>query len=291
MWVLLALIGAFGSATGDAIGKRLLGGNINILFLGGAQFLLSGLLLSIVVFYVGIPVLSASFWWAVLATVLINVAAQYLTFQALKIADISVISPMIAFTPVFLILTAFVMLHELPSLRGAVGILLVVIGSYVLNTAFFTEPFAEVWKRFRHSRAVLYMLGVAFLFSISSVFDKVASLTSSPLFASAAIHVLLGLCFFILLYAFSHTSIGTGTLRVKTFAPWLFLLGSVTAVSAWASNTALTMEIVPYVISVKRTSMLFAVLYGALLFKEVQIPSRFLGASIMLVGVVLIAFS
>lgn len=49
-------------------------------------------------------------------------------------------------------------------------------------------------------------------------------------------------------------------------------------------NLAFTMEIVPYVASLKRLSILFVVIYGALIFKEKNIMRRSLGALIMLIG-------
>jgi len=43
-----------------------------------------------------------------------------------------------------------------------------------------------------------------------------------------------------------------------------------------------------YMISVKRTSLLFGVLLGAILFKEREIRERLTGAGIMMCGVLLI---
>jgi uncharacterized membrane protein len=42
------------------------------------------------------------------------------------------------------------------------------------------------------------------------------------------------------------------------------------------------------VISLKRTSLLFGVMYGALLFKEEKIKERLIGSVIMITGVLLI---
>jgi len=53
-------------------------------------------------------------------------------------------------------------------------------------------------------------------------------------------------------------------------------------------NTAYTMAIVPYVVSIKRTSILISVLMGGLIFKEKQLGKRLLAVLIMLAGVILI---
>lgn len=44
-----------------------------------------------------------------------------------------------------------------------------------------------------------------------------------------------------------------------------------------------------YMVSVKRTSLLFGVLLGALLFKETHIGQRLAGAAIMLAGFAMVA--
>jgi len=51
---------------------------------------------------------------------------------------------------------------------------------------------------------------------------------------------------------------------------------------------AITLVIVPYMVSIKRTSSIFGVLYGKFMFKEKNIKQRFLGAAIMLIGAALI---
>ncbi len=54
---------------------------------------------------------------------------------------------------------------------------------------------------------------------------------------------------------------------------------------------AISMTDVAYMISVKRTSLLFSVLYGHFLFGEEDITQRLLGSSIMVMGVILITLS
>jgi len=55
--------------------------------------------------------------------------------------------------------------------------------------------------------------------------------------------------------------------------------------------TAVSLGIVSYVISIKRTSILFTVLFGFFIFKERNIRSRLMGAIIMILGVLLITLS
>mgnify|MGYP000474666247 CR=1 FL=1 len=51
---------------------------------------------------------------------------------------------------------------------------------------------------------------------------------------------------------------------------------------------AVQLVIVPYMISIKRTSSIFGFLYGKFVFKEKNIKERLTGALIMLIGAGLI---
>ena len=126
-----------------------------------------------------------------------------------------------------------------------------------------------------------YMLLVAFIYSLSSNFDKMVVTSSDAFFGSGVIYMITGILFFIIA-------------MVKTNNPlreyWrsghkLILLGAITVGEAATVNTALTLQIVPYVISLKRVSILFSVFFGGILFQEKKMLQKGIGALIMVVGV------
>jgi uncharacterized membrane protein len=67
-----------------------------------------------------------------------------------------------------------------------------------------------------------------------------------------------------------------------------FLIGMVITLIAISVNIALSMQIVPYVISVKRLNALFSVAFGILIFKETNFRRKVYGASIMALGAIII---
>lgn len=283
VWYIFAIGGAFFDATFYAAVKKGLK-NIDQYVLASGVFLLSAMMLLLISFVNGLPELGPAFYSAVTASAVLNLIAAVLYFRALKITDLSLAVPMISFTPVFLILTSFLMLGEFPTAFGILGIFLIVAGSYTKNIKenikHPLEPFREIFR----NKGVFYMLVVAFIFSLTSNFDKVVVLNSDPIFASSLVHLFLGLSFMVL------ASVNGGKIRtnfrknIRNFFP----IGVVTVFSALTLNTALTMEIVPYVISLKRLSILFAVLYGGLAFKEKNMMKRTIAALLMLIGVFLI---
>jgi len=79
-----------------------------------------------------------------------------------------------------------------------------------------------------------------------------------------------------------------GQVRVKPLE--LLATGFLEAVTCVCQMQALSLAIVPYVISVKRMSAVFAVLLGWLALGEGNVRERLAGAALMVLGVFLIAF-
>jgi uncharacterized membrane protein len=71
--------------------------------------------------------------------------------------------------------------------------------------------------------------------------------------------------------------------------PMLAAMGFFNAIGIIFQMQALTLAFVVQVIAIKRTSVLMGVLFGHFLFKEKDIQQRFLGAGIMILGVLFIS--
>jgi len=290
LWFILALLGAFFDASYYAALKKYLQ-KIDENALAAGALLISFVILMTMALFRGLPTINTTFIMAIIANAILDIISIKLYLKALKYTDLSLALPMISFTPIFLILTSFIILGEIPSYGGVLGILLIVIGSYLLNFKkekySLSQPFQEIW----HNKGLFYMLIVAFIYSLTSVFDKVVMINSDPYFGSALLRLLPGLFFLGLAIKQRKRQ------SVKQNKPseswikkvWPFLIsGVITALAAITINIALTMQIVPYVISIKRVSILLGVIYGGLLFKENHIWQRLLGGIVMIMGVVII---
>jgi len=298
-WFPLALLGAISQATYSFSVKVLLRW-IPPFFLAGYSFLTASLVLFSLILASGIPPLGPGLVPAVAATVIINTVATILFYRALSTTDLSLCVPMLAFTPLFLILTSFIILGEIPSPAGAAGIFLVAAGAFLLTqksghgqSASLLTPFLTL----RHDRGVRSMLIVAFLYSLSVNYDKEVVINSSPLFGSALIFFLLAIIFLLI-------AVSTGTTcsfaakepdPVPSHPPFPYsrfftygAVGMILATEGISINTAYTMAIVPYVITIKRLSIFFSVLFGGLLLHEQYIRGRMLGAVVMITGAVVI---
>lgn len=311
IWSLLALTGAIAQAA-YSTGVKMLLPKVSPFFLAGSSFLVASGVLFVFSSLVGFPVLSPGFLPAVAVTVAINILATILSYRALAISDLSLCLPMLAFTPVFLLLTSFLILGEVPTLPGIHGICLVAAGSYLMAvrkdpscSSALLDPFFTLSR----DAGVRMMLAVAFLYSISVNYDKVVVETAGPIFGSAVVLGLLGMSFLagagigllkgegLVIHPGSSHGIGPLMGKERVFNPGtsrgigllLLALGLILALEAVSVNLAYTQSIVPYVISIKRLSIFFAVLFGGFFLSEGGIRQRAAGSLVMVAGTVLIA--
>lgn len=306
LWILLALLGAVTNAAYFIIVKKYIAA-IDPRILTGIGFTLGGCLLFAVSALRGFPVPGPEFFPAVAITVILNILGLNLIFKALSSSDLSLSVPMLSFTPAILIGTSYVILHEAPSLFGFFGICIIVSGSYVLNISAEHEHFLDPVRSMMRNRGSWYMLIVAFLFAISINFDKIAMLNSDPFFGMALTVISIGIAF-LLISAYSHlvsrkryadlsshtmTPAGlqgppTRAFPLEQFTGLSLLIGLFVAIEAASVNVAYTLQIVPYVIAIKRLSIIFMVLYGTIVFSEGEPGKRGMGATLMVAGAIII---
>jgi uncharacterized membrane protein len=243
------------------------------------------------VFYFGIPELGNDFFLILMISGILNALALILYIRAIKLSDISITMPLLAFTPFFLLLTSPFIVHESPSSIGLLGVVLVVVGSYILNISKLKEGFFEPFKALINDKGAKLMFFVAILWSITSNIDKIGIGKSSSIFWGFSVYAVMVL----FIFPFAVVRFLKGYSRSKHFVldnTWLYAAaGLFHVIVMYSQYAALKLALVSYVISVKRASAIFSVIFGFLIFKEKGFKERLLGVSIMVAGVIIIAFS
>ncbi len=185
-----------------------------------------------------------------------------------------------------MIVVSFTVLGEKVSFQGGAGILIIAAGSYMLNIDGWRkgllEPFRAIWRE----QGSLLMIGVAVLYSITSSMGKMAIEHSSPLFFAATYFIALNI-------VLAPIALIRGKGDLKSFLQknnyrTLITPGICYALMVITHMSAMNLTKVAYMISVKRTSLLIAVFYGHVLFREKNIRGRLLGAALMFTGFVLV---
>jgi drug/metabolite transporter (DMT)-like permease len=303
LWILLALLGAVTNAAYFIIIKKYIA-VLDPRLLTGLGFTGGGCLLFAFSALHGFPSHGPDFFPAVTITTILNILGLFLIFRALSASDLSLSVPLLSFTPVILIGTSSVLLKEMPSLSGVFGICIIVSGSYVLNIAAGYHHFLDPVRSMVQNRGSWYMLIVAFLFAVSINFDKVTLLNSDPFFGMALTVLSIGIAF-LLVSAYSpiagrrsppdrspHGPDQEDSPK-RAFSPvhltaLSLLIGLCVAIEAASINIAYSLQIVAYVIALKRLSIIFMVLYGTIVFSEHEIAQRVMGAALMVSGAIII---
>lgn len=245
----------------------------------------------------------AGIFWPLVATAAMNLVLQHSEMKALKLEDASLVAPMGAASPLFALLSGFLLLHELPTPAGWVGVALLSLGSYVLNVS---KPVAQAvdgivrtgtakhihtlknflrpWFALGKSRGVqLALLGAA-LGSVSINFDKMVAVHTPPFFLPGVVFTTLGICSLL----FVRSADLPKTFSKKDLA-WLLLSPILFAGALFLFVTALSYGQASYSSALRRAGILFVVLLAGPLLKERGHPERIWGGAIMAVGAVLLA--
>jgi drug/metabolite transporter (DMT)-like permease len=302
LWVILAIIGAISNSAYYIIIKNHITDR-DPRILTALGMLISAVLLLFISAAQGFPLIGPEYYSAVIISGILNIIGLSLIFRALESSDLSLSMPMLSFTPVFLIGTSYLLLHEVPSVAGAVGICIIVSGSYVLNISGEHKHLLDPVKSMVQNRGSWYMLIVAFLFAASINYDKIAMLNSDPVFGMAFTLLIISGAFAVIV-ALSNRSAGRSLqlpvdwdqcpsghqkpVSLRLYLVPAIMAGIFVTAECISISIAYTLQIAPYVIAIKRLGIIFMVLYGTLLCAEGEIRTRLLGSVLMVSGAVII---
>jgi drug/metabolite transporter (DMT)-like permease len=283
LWPILAILTALCESLKDLFGKKSLRTADEYLVAWTLGALAVPVLVP-VLFITGLPAIGPEFWWALLVSGGINALASILYIKAIKQSDLSVTVPLVTVTPLFLLATSPLIVGEFPNLGGVAGIVLIVLGSYMLNIRERHRGYLAPFRALLSQPGPKLMLVVAFIWSISGTVDKIGVLNSSPIFWAFAVRLFIAI-----------TLLPVMLRRPRPTTPmlpadrWqLLAVGFFAALTVIFQNTAITLTLVAYVIAIKRTSAVMSVLFGHFILGEKNLRERLLGATIMVLGVVVI---
>jgi len=288
-WLSLTLICAFALASADALTKRALPDR-DVRELTLVRFTVPGVLLLPWLLAHPLPAFPVAFWLWMAALLPAEIVAMLLYQRAIRDHPLALTVPYLAFTPGLVAVIGWVVLGETVSATGLAGILLIVFGGWLLNIrrtvgdGFWRQvaaPLAVVWQ----NPGSRQMLGVAVIYAFTAVGGKHAMAYGTPETFGALYFALLGL---LTLLVFGMTN--PTRLNVIPERPLAVLgVGALMAVMVVTHFMAISMVEAAYMIAVKRTSLLFGILYGALLFREANLGRNLVAGTLMVAGVALVA--
>jgi uncharacterized membrane protein len=228
----------------------------------------------------GVPAVDWRIAYVFICSPPIEVVALVLYMRALQISPMYRTLPFLAFTPLLLILTSWIMVGEKVTMWGTLGIVCVVMGTYSLYFKpgqYVLEPIKAIMS----DKGSLFMLAVALLYSITANFGKMGVLYSSPSFFGAVYFTILALILVVWSMLVDNVA--------RIFTKEIMLIGVTQGIMITFHMLALEIAPVSYMISVKRSSMLFGIIFGAIFFGEKNLLQHSIAAMVILAGIGLIS--
>lgn len=285
-WLWLTLYSAFAIASADAATKRYFS-DAEVWETAVVRFALGGLFVLPFALVMVEPPNAAAFWGWMALLLPLDIAGVQLYIRALVSAPLSHTLPYLAFTPVFTALSGWLLLGEAVSPWGLAGIVVVSLGAYLLNLdpRDWREDKLAPLRFIARETGPRLMLGVAGVFSVTATLGK-AALGYMPALPFGLLYsVLLALATaLVVLVVRGPRAFGIVLRRPGPSALVAFAMTSM----AITHFIAIEHVAVAYMIAVKRVSLLFGLVYGALLFRERRLGRNLLAGVIMVVGVALV---
>ena len=287
MWFLYALLFAAITAITIFLAKKIMQetGEYLYLFISNL-FALPFLFILILTFY-QIPKVDNTFWINTLIAMLLGVIGGILAYKAIRIEDISLVSPIAAFNPVFTALIALIFLNETIIPRGWLGIALICAGAYLLEISKSKEGIFKPLSALFTNRGVQLSFIAYFLWAITPIFQKTAIFHTYPQVPPYTSFIgMIGSV--VLLSAICKNSLSKAVKFTKKYLALFLLLGILGGIGQAAAMLAFASANLGFATAVFKLSIIFIVIVGWIFLKEKNIKDRLIGSSVMLGGVLLL---
>lgn len=287
-WFLIALLSSFLSAFAAISQKKVLFNLNPVQF----SFYLSiaNLALSIpFFFFIDYNVINYSNLSVLFIKSLIGVAAFLCVMTALKNLQISNALPLLALTPGFVAVFAFLILGEELKFYEILGLISLIAGTYILESKNLKEILFPLNVFFK-SRYHQYILAALLLFTASSVMDKllVAKMNLTPISLTAFQHLYFALLFLLIYFLFKEKLENRSPQINKTDVLWILLISVLTIGYRYTQIVSISLASVALTLAVKRTSVLWATVIGGKIFKDTNLLKKTIAVLFILLGAILI---
>ena len=221
-------------------------------------------------------------------TALFSASASFLVIKGTRHLEVSTVYPLLALSPGSTALLAFFVLAERLSGIQVIGIVCMVIGSYIL-TIYPGRSLFDPFRTFFNSRYIHLVLLSLLFYSLGAIFDR--TILHSFLVAIPA-YIFFVHFFSALLFISISGVFGVGMRGIregfKKGGPYLWFAGILTVFSRLFEMNAILLVNVGLVSAVKRISSFFTTVIGGEIFHEHNLKRKIIAAFIIVVGTFLV---
>lgn len=203
---------------------------------------------------------------------LLGAVGNYFIIKALSQGELSSLAPINSYKPVVALFLGFFLLGELPGVFETIGIVLIILGTFILSSV-----------KHIYNKATLYRI-LALIFSgTEAIFiKKIILLTDVP--SSFLYWALASFIFTIFFVLISKHPVKIKKTNIKNQIILLFLV----ALMQYSTNYVFSKMNVAYALALFQLSTLVSVYLGVNIFKESDFLRKILASFIMLIGAIFI---
>jgi drug/metabolite transporter (DMT)-like permease len=278
------LLRIFSNPLGNVFQKQLTAKGIHPLFVNFLTYFLLSAVSLLVVLFISLPVLPKEFWIYSILGGIAGATGNGFLVKALQTGELSVLGPVNSYKSVVAIIGGIILLGEIPTIPGLLGIVLIISGSYfVLDTTEERFSFALLKRS-----DIQYRLWAMILTAIEAVFVKKVILASSVTIAFIS-WCCFGAFFSFILLFFYRLDLKKEIRQInkRSLVKIALLIACIGTMQLTTSYTFAHMD-VGYALSLFQLSVIVSVLFGYRFFKEAEIRKKMIGSIIMIIGSVLI---
>lgn len=287
MWLIYSQISALSEALTNVLAKHSMKKYDSVVvtwfWVTSSLLLLGGLVL-----FNGIPEIKPLFYTILIARILLDTVALLLYTKALQLEDISLVAPLFNFSAIFTLSASFLINKELPSSVGIIGIVLIVLGAYMLNFERGNRDLLHPFKTILTNRGSRYMVISTALYGVIFSISKVGIESSSLVFYTFASALGLSVTIFPIAL-WKNKSDVIKILKPKN-AFRILPIGLLDGVKILALMATIKTSFVSFADASNNTSVIYGSILGGIFLQE-KIRGRMLPILLMCGGVILLVLS
>ncbi len=281
-WFYFAILCALFSAAAAIYEKKILKNEHSIEFATLLSVFAAALSLPVLLIY-GIPTLSIQAFILVYVVSFMASMAYILLTKSVRHLSISIVSPLLLFSPVITAILAFIILGERLTISQIVGSLIILTGIYILERNNFNKGDKTQVKYF------VYIFIALVVYAITSVIDKVLiSKMNVPVLQYLALVQLMIAVNILGMRKFYYKSSEPLNESLKKYGISVFVVALCTVLYRYFQFKAFALVSIGLVVVVKHASSLITTVVGGKLFHEKHIVKNTVATLIMFLGAVLI---
>ena len=247
-------------------------------------------------FTLQLPIIPKSVWGYIVGSSIVHFFYWLCLSRAYMSGDISYVYPISRSAPGFIPFFAFLFLDEQISLQGLIGIFSIVFSIYLLQQRASGQTFKELLRYIRRPDAIWAFSTLGTVIGYSLI-DKAGMLefythsTQRHAWQAITYYLTEGVIGMILYGSYIMLCFPLREITDIGRREWkqIIVTGSLAMLSYTLILYVYMTESVSYVVALRQSSVIFAVLLGGYLLKESQTKLRFAAAVVMVIGVFLIS--